>query len=68
MESRLQSQIKEAIDEFAAKSNQITDGYRQIAGREGRKAKVNQPIIKNALKNFCPKGKSEVITGDLIRH
>lgn len=68
LENRLQSLIKEAIDEFIAKSNQITDGHRQVAGREGRKAKVNQAIIKNALKNFCPKGKSEVITGDLITH
>ena len=68
MESRLQSKIKEAIDEFTAKSNQITDGYRQVAGREGRKANVNQAIIKNALKNICPKGKSKTITSDLIIH
>lgn len=68
MESRLQSQIKEAIDEFTIKSNQITDGHRQISGREGRKAKVSQPIIKNALKNICPKGKSKTITFDLIAH
>ena len=68
MENRLQSLIKEAIDEFTAKSNQITDGHRQIAGREGRKAKVSQPIIKNALKNICPKGKSKTITSDLITH
>ena len=68
MENRLQSKIKEAIDEFTTQSNQITDGYREVAGREGRRTRVNQTIIKNALKNFCPKGESKAITGDLITH
>ena len=68
MENRLQSKIKEAIDEFTTQSNQITDGYREVAGREGRRTRVNQTIIKNALKNFCPKGESKAVTGDLITH
>ena len=30
MENRLQSKIKEAIDEFTTQSNQITDGYGKL--------------------------------------
>ena len=40
MENRLQSKIKEAIDEFTTQSNQITDGYREVAGREGRRTSL----------------------------
>ena len=68
MENRLESLISEAIDEFTTKSNQITDGVKQVAGREGKKTKVSKIIIKNALKQICPKGKIKTVTADFTTH
>ena len=68
MQNRLESQIKNAVDEFTTESNKIRDGYRQVAGRQGRKTKVTKAIIKNALKQICPKGKTKKITTDLLDH
>jgi len=68
MENRLESIISEAIDEFTVKSNQITDGIRYVAGREGKQTKVSKTIIQNALKQICPKGKIKTVTSDFITH